>query len=201
LSSHIDVAPTLLALAGVDRTRSSEFAGRVLPGKDLSVVIGHAGARGVHAARDQVLFTFSGLAQTDAELMRVISEGAAAGKDQKTAMADSGFKPDLGKRGSVRAMFDGRHKFARYFSPLQRHRPSTLDQLYRWNDVEVFDLQRDPGEMNNLPGATRGNDALIASLNEQLNGAMEAEFGNDDGREMPDIAGIDWRLDLGRIEL
>jgi hypothetical protein len=30
---------------------------------------------------------------------------------------------------------------------------------------------------------------------------MEAEFGNDDGREMPDIAGIDWRLDLGRIEL
>jgi arylsulfatase len=35
----------------------------------------------------------------------------------------------------VRATFDGRYKFARYFSPVQRHQPTTPDQLYQWNDV------------------------------------------------------------------
>ena len=36
LSNHIDLAPTLLAMAGMDRTRSSEFAGRELPGKHMT---------------------------------------------------------------------------------------------------------------------------------------------------------------------
>ena len=198
LSSHIDVAPTLLALAGVDRTRSAEFAGRELPGRDLGPAIGRPG-RDLHAVRQQVLFTFSGIAQTDAELMRVIAEGAVAGKDQKTSIQEAGFKPDLRKRGSVRATFDGRYKFARYFSPLQRHRPTTIDELYRLNDLELYDLQADPGEMKNL-AATRGaNDALVTAMNAKLNAAMDAEFGRDDGREMPEVAGIDWAV--GRIEL
>jgi arylsulfatase len=199
LSSHIDLAPTLLSLAGMDRTRIAEFAGRDLPGKDLSPAIGNPGTSGLHAVREQILFTFSGVAQTDAELMRVIAEGTVAGKDQKTAIRDAGFKPDLGKRGSVRATFDGRYKFARYFSPLQRHRPTTLDQLYQRNDVELYDLQDDPGELKNLAALKGSNAALVASMNAKLNAVMDAEFGRDDGREMPEVAGIDWAV--GRIEL
>lgn len=199
LSGHVDVAPTLLALAGMDRARMGEIAGRELPGKDLSPAIGNASASGVHAVREQILFTFSGLAQTDAELMRVIAEGTAAGKDQKTAIQEAGFKPDLRKRGSVRATFDGRHKFARYFSPLQRHRPTTIDQLYQLNDLELYDLREDPGEMKNLAATKGSHDALVASMNAKLNAAMDAEFGKDDGREMPEVAGINWAV--GRIEL
>ena len=199
LSSHIDVAPTLLALAGVDRARSGEFAGRDLPGKDLSPALGNAQASSVHAVREQILFTFSGVAQTDAELMRVIAEGTVAGKDQKTAIQDAGFKPDLRKRGSVRATFDGRYKFARYFSPVQRHRPTAVEQLYQLNDLELYDLQSDPAEMKNLAAARGANDALVASMNAKLNAAMDAEFGKDDGREMPEVAGINWAV--GRIEL
>jgi arylsulfatase len=198
LSSHIDVAPTLLGFAGVDRTRSAEFAGRELPGKNLGAALGSPSGSGVHAVREQILFTFSGVAQTDAELMRVIAEGTAAGKDQKTAIQDAGFKPDLRKRGSVRATFDGRYKFARYFSPVQRHRPTTIEQLHEMNDLELYDLQRDPGEMSNL--ASKGaNDALVLSMNAKLNAAMDAEFGKDDGREMPEVAGLNWAV--GRIEL
>lgn len=186
-------------MAGMDRTRSSEFAGRELPGKDMGRAIGNPRGSDVHEVRDQVLFTFSGIAQTDAELMRVIAEGTAAGKDQKSAIQDAGFKPDLRKRGSVRATFDGRYKFARYFSVVQRHQPTTPDQLYQWNDVELFDLQRDQGEMKNL-GADKGhNEALVMAMNQKLNTVMDAEFGKDDGREMPDVANIDWTLD--RVEL
>jgi len=199
LSSHIDLAPTLLAAAGVDRARMAEFAGRDLPGKDLGPAIGNPSASGVHAVREQILFTFSGVAQTDAELMRVIAEGTVAGKDQKTAIRDAGFKPDLRKRGSVRATFDGRHKFARYFSPVQRHRPTTIEQLHQLNDLELYDLQEDPGEMKNLAATKGPHDALVASMNAKLNAAMDAEFGKDDGREMPEVAGINWAV--GRIEL
>jgi arylsulfatase len=199
LSSHIDLVPTLLSMAGVDRTRMSEFAGRDLPGKDLGATLANPGANDLHAARDAVLFTFSGIAQTDAELMRVIAEGTVAGKDQKTAITEAGFRPNLRKRGSMRTVFDGRHKFSRYFSPIQRHRPTDLEQLYQWNDLELYDLDNDPGEMTNLAAARGANDALVLAMNGKLNAVMDAEFGKDDAREMPDVDGIDWTL--GRIEL
>jgi hypothetical protein len=35
LTSHIDITPTLLAMAGIDATKRTEIAGRDLPGKDL----------------------------------------------------------------------------------------------------------------------------------------------------------------------
>jgi len=35
----------------------------------------------------------------------------------------------------VRATFDGRYKFARYCSPVQRHQPTTLDQLMAVSDA------------------------------------------------------------------
>ena len=61
------------------------------------------------------------------------------------------------KRGSMRTVFDGRHKFSRYFSPADRNRPKTIDELYNWNDVELFDLVKDPGEVKNL-GVDRAAD-------------------------------------------
>src|SRR5512144_3021575 len=42
LTSHIDVVPTLLSLAGVSSSAKGEFAGRDLPGKDLMPVLGNA---------------------------------------------------------------------------------------------------------------------------------------------------------------
>src|SRR5262249_12325473 len=54
LTSHIDVTPTLLSLAGVSATRRSEFAGRDLPGKDLAPVLSNPKPAGVHAAHKAV---------------------------------------------------------------------------------------------------------------------------------------------------
>jgi len=106
-----------------------------------------------------------------------------------------GFRPDLKKRGHVRSAFDGRYRFTRYFSPLDHNDPATLDDLFKWNDVELYDLVADPAEMNNLAMDRKTNAELIATMNGKLSAVIKAEIGKDDGRELPDIAGITWGLD------
>ena len=199
LSSHIDLAPTLLDLAGVPEGRRAELAGRALPGKSLAGAISAPARSSLHSVRDSVLFTYSGLATNDSELIRIISEAKAAGRDPKAAVQAAGYQPNLKKRGSLRTVFDGRYKFTRYFSPIERNSPRNLEELYRDNDVELFDLKTDPREMVNLAVNRGTNEALVSTMSEKLERIMAAEFGKDDGREMPPFEGIDWKLD--RIDL
>jgi arylsulfatase len=84
-------------------------------------------------------------------------------------------------------------------SPLDRNRPTTLDELYRWNDVELYDLQTDPEEMTNLAADRAANGPLVLEMSRKLETIMHAAFGPDDGREMPDFRGIDWTID--RVDL
>ena len=106
-----------------------------------------------------------------------------------------GYKPDMKKRGSLRTVFDGRYKFTRYFSPLDHNRPATLDELYKWNDVELFDLDTDPDEMVNLGADSAANRELILAMNAKLEALIKAEIGVDDGRELPNIPLVNWGID------
>ncbi|HEX8030749.1 MAG TPA: sulfatase-like hydrolase/transferase [Vicinamibacterales bacterium] len=195
ISSHIDIVPTLLAMAGVSDDQKGVFAGRELPGKNLMPVLGNAASAGVNAAREGILFTYSGLVANDADLIAVAGEAIASGKSPQESMKASGFKPDLKKRGSVRTVFDGRYKFSRYFSPVERNQPGNIEELYKNNDIELFDLDTDRAETVNL-GADRQKHAdLIATMSNKLEAVIKAEIGKDDGREMPEVANISWALD------
>ena len=195
LSSHIDIVPTLLAMAGVSDSQKGEFAGRNLPGKNLMPVLGKGGSADAHAMREAILFTYSSLLTNDAGLIGVAGEAIAAGKNPKESMKTSGFKPDLKKRGSVRTVFDGRHKFSRYFAPVDRNKPGNIDDLYQANDVELFDLQSDKSESKNLASDREKNADLISTMSGKLESIISAEIGKDDGREMPDVAKITWTID------
>ena len=62
------------------------------------------------------------------------------------------------------------------------------------NDVELFDVQADPAEMNNLAmGAGRSATSLLA-MNEKLNRLIDAEVGEDRGQMLP--GGIDAGWDV-----
>ena len=194
LTSHIDIAPTLLSLAGVSATQRSESSGRDLPGKDLAPLLSNPKVAGVHSAREGILFTYSALSTNDSDIFRVAGEAIAQGKDPRESMKTIGFQPDLKKRGSLRTVFDGRYKFTRYFAPVERNCPKSLDELYKANDVELFDLQSDPSEILNLAANRDKHHELIASMNAKLEALIKAEIGVDDGREMPDIPKVDWYL-------
>jgi arylsulfatase A-like enzyme len=199
LTSHIDLVPTLLSMAGVRPGSVGELAGRELPGRSFASAVGAPSSSGLHAVRDQVLFTYSGLATNDSEVTRIIADARASGRNPRDAMKTAGYRPDLKKRGSLRTVFDGRYKFTRYFSPVERNSPRDLDELYRWNDVELFDLREDPRERINLAADRGAREALLRAMNAKLEAAIAAEIGRDDGREMPAFEGIDWSID--RVDL
>jgi arylsulfatase len=134
-------------------------------------------------------------------MIKMVADGIAAGKDPKE-LAKSGVKPNLKKRGTVRAVVDGRYKFARYFSPLERHVVQSNDQLYANNDVELYDLKTDPQETKNL-GAVKGvNTNLVMEMSAKLERVIKDEIGVDNGREMPDVGGkdIEWTLQKNLID-
>lgn len=199
LTSHIDIVPTLLNFAGVDPQDISSIAGRSLAGKSMASVLANPASAGKHDVRDQSLFVYSGISTNDSEVIRIIAEAKANGQDPKEALKNSGYKPDLKKRGSLRSVFDGRYKFTRYFAPTERNLPTTLEELFAHNDVELFDLQNDAEEMNNLAIDKVKNAQLIMQMNAKLELAIAQEIGKDDGREMPDFPGIDWCID--RLDL
>ncbi|HRI04253.1 MAG TPA: sulfatase-like hydrolase/transferase [Pyrinomonadaceae bacterium] len=193
VSGHIDVAPTLLSMAGVKPGQVAELAGRELPGKDLTAVLQRAGSAPTNAVREAALFTYSGLFANDGDFFAQVVKNVAGGKDLTTAFKTSG-QPDLKKRGTVRTAADGRYKFTRYFGPTQHNTPKTIDDLYLNNDVELYDLQKDPSEMTNLAAVKGQNKELVMTMNTKLNNVIKAEIGADDGREMPEVKGISWVL-------
>jgi arylsulfatase len=195
ITSHIDIVPTLLSMAGVSTSQKGEFAGRDLPGKDFMPALGNPSTAGVNAVRDAILFTYSGLCTNDSGLFAVAADAISAGKSPMEEMKKVGYKPDLKKRGSVRAAFDGRYKFTRYFAPVDRNRPKNLDELYKVNDVELFDLQTNPAETTNLAVDREKNAALIGTMSEKLETVIKAEIGPDNGREMPEVGKITWAVD------
>ena len=64
----------------------------------------------------------------------------------------------------VRAIFDGRHKFARYFD-------DGMDE----QEYELYDLKNDPLEMHNLAGDT-GYRKIEREMSDRLREAEEKEM-------------------------
>jgi lipopolysaccharide biosynthesis regulator YciM len=130
--------------------------------------------------------------QSDAAQWRKVAEKASAllrqtGGKEKFKVA--GLKPNLAKRGAIRSVFDGRYQFTRYFSPKQHNRPTSIEALLKLNDVELFDLQADPNEINNLAMVPAKSADLLAAMNSKLNQLIDAEVGEDVGQMLP--GGID----------
>ncbi|HET9594030.1 MAG TPA: sulfatase-like hydrolase/transferase, partial [Anaeromyxobacteraceae bacterium] len=110
-----------------------------------------------------------------------------------TELKAAGIVPDMAKRGAVRSVYDGRYVFARYFSPKQHHRPETLEELRRHDDLELFDTAADPLEMENLAMGDRHRE-LVLAMNEKLNQLVDAEVGEDRGQMLPGGVDAGWEV-------
>jgi arylsulfatase len=121
---------------------------------------------------------------TDSGFFERIADYLRKGGDPKK-FKESGIRPDLSKRGFVRTVFDGRYKYSRYFSPREHNQPKTLQEILKYNTIELFDLKADPDELLNLGAEPEKHRELILRMNAMLNNLIRREIGEDNGQYLP----------------
>ncbi len=181
LTSHIDLLPTIVGLSGRSQSlRKQVTAG--MSGRDLTFLLDDPESADAHTARKAVLFNYVGLQLIDAKYFRQIAP-LQARREFVPPLTER--HPDLNKRGFMSFVFDGQHKFVRYYSPAKFNTPATLDEIFGNNDLELFDLKTDPEEVVNLAVDREKNGELVLRMNRLLNAMMTREVGNNDGEFLP----------------
>ena len=176
LTSHLDLLPTFFGLTGLPET-SRPATVKALPGRDFSAVLAEPEKAGVQAIRPGVLFNYMGVSTVDANYLR---EALAAPYVNKPRPPLSQAKLD--KRGLLSFAFDGRYKFGRYYAPTAFNTPQSLEEIFKNNDVQLFDLQNDPDEVHNLALDQEKNRSTLLRMNTLLNDLIAKEVGVNDGR-------------------
>jgi arylsulfatase len=175
LTSHIDLLPTFVGLAGLPDTQRPP-AVKALPGHDFSALLADPESASSTAVRSGVLFNYIGAGTVDAVFL---------GKTMKSLFVNQPTPPlseaNLTKRGFLALAFDGRYKFGRYYAPAASNTPQTLEEILKNNDIQLFDLQSDPGETNNLALEVEKNQATILRMNALLNELIAKEVGARSG--------------------
>jgi arylsulfatase A-like enzyme len=181
MTSHLDIASTILGLAGVSEDQRRKIAPQ-LKGKDFSSRVESPDSAGKNDVREGALYNFNMWVYQDAELMHKVYDAQIRGQNPK----DLGLEVNLTNRGAIRSVTDGRYRYSRYFSPLQHNLPVSMEQIFKYNDVELYDLQEDPNEMKNMAVDVKANGDLLIAMNQKLTDLIDEEVGDDDGSFLPE---------------
>ncbi|MBT5187525.1 MAG: sulfatase-like hydrolase/transferase, partial [Kordiimonadaceae bacterium] len=179
LFSSIDLAPTLLGLVGEDYRQIDAR----LKGHDYSNIIYGKPTK----ERDALLVSFSNTTQGNSRLEKIRMLQKEAEKKGAPKMAFT-FPDDFiqfDTRTLGRGIMTKKYKYSRWFTPGDHHKPVTWSSLMGRNDLELYDLENDPLELNNLAFNPEKHKKLIMSLNDQLNALIETEVGIDLGALLP----------------
>lgn len=189
VTAHLDIAPTLVSFSGVDAAKQAAIV-KGLPGKSLSGVLAAPEKAGLDAVRAGALFNYNMFAYIDGAFLQKAADHINQGGNPKELKA-AGIVPDLMKRGAVRSVYDGRYVYSRYFSPKQHNRPTTMEAIRRFNDVELYDTVADPLEIDDL---ARSKPELVMAMNEKLNRLIDEEVGEDRGQMLPGGIDAGWEV-------
>jgi arylsulfatase len=194
LGGGVDLIPTLLQLAGLNVTALRERY-PALVGHSVAAAVADPAARTQRDERGH-LFNYNTTHYLDSDFAAALAgDGIEADAWMPLRALRAGHRPlpRTDNPALFRGIHTGRHKFARYFRPDSHHDPAGWDALVRHNQLELYDLQEDPLEMNNLAHGLPADGtevdpalrALVLELNDRTRALVAAEVGEDLGDELP----------------
>ncbi len=181
--SSADLIPTLLGLAGFDYA-SIKLHAPTLVGHDHSPIVTDPQRLG---PRDQsgALAYWTGLTFLNHNNVRRLDDLVKRPLALRIPRMLQMMRETVAEnRGAMRGVITRDYKFARYFSPVAHNLPSTWEALTRANDIEFYDLRKDPNETKNLAIDPQYRDRIMAA-NRQLQQLITSEIGVDDGSFLP----------------
>ena len=192
-TSHLDIVPTVVALTGKSTAPVADTLAR-MKGQDFSPLLRRPVDPDFTRRRGGVLFCYSQLMVHDPKFTRELYDTLFDKSIARSAQFRTieTFPVDWSLRVCIRSITDERYKFSRYFSFRDFNTPATLEELRARNDLELYDLARDPDEMVNLAHDFARNRDLIAAMNAKLNALIAREIGPDEGSFLPLKGWIDW---------
>ncbi len=187
VTTHIDLLPTMIGFAGLPNDENAKV-GDGLPGRDIGTLLSDPESASFDELRPGALFAFNMLSYFDPRFIKESADALKAGRL-------SAVKPNLDTmRGSIRSIVDGKYRYSRYFSPKRHNLPQTLEEILQHNDIELFDLESDPHENNNLAKNPEQYRELIETLNAKMNALIEEEIGEDVGQMLPLSGPVSWAI-------
>ncbi len=183
LFCSLDFVPTLLSLTGASgQTVAQKWP--ALRGYDMAGVI-----EGGEPSRRTGILLNSSIVHANNPLRasqhaRERDKAARAGEERPEYRWPVDYL-DPGLKSFMRAVYDGRYRFARYFAPTDHHIPTGWSELIARNEIELYDTHSDPQEMNNLACSATEYQHVILRMNARLNQLIRDEVGSDDGAGLP----------------
>lgn len=185
LTSQVDIVPAILSFAGIaEAERKEQFP--ALRGRDLSLALGAGADRGLKGlGREGVLYQWDSRLYGSPEGVREIARAFKdSGLNKLWGFYEGFIAEGVKYRHGMRGSYDGRYRFARYFRPTEHNTPSSLEELKRLNDLELYDTQSDPLERINIANRPENAD-LVWKMAQLTNRLVAEEVGEDDGQMLP----------------
>lgn len=185
LASAVDLIPTMLEMAGVPNQKIKELYPQ-LAGTSVLKAILEPGSKTPRDTRGILLNYDVPLYMDPAFVERSMKHNVKGdGLMPIRSLFQTGVPfPDMNQFSFFRGIHDGQYKFARYFRPSQHHLPKDWETLTQYNQLELYNIQADPQELNNLAKNPEQYKELILQLNQRLNDLVALEIGEDLGDEL-----------------
>lgn len=189
--SNIDIVPTLLEFTGLSkldlRNKYPE-----LKGNSYSELVENVDYDNVRDKEGHLIHGVQ-IIPTVFEVAEKFRHTALADGflDKVTAfMSEGKFLPDFTPPLNYKGVVDKKHKFLRFFSPRQNNIPTNFSELTKYNaDYQLYDLENDPFEMNDL-AKDENNRKLLMAMNDKCNRLADKEIGLEN--HILHLPGPDW---------
>ncbi|MAK01978.1 MAG: hypothetical protein CMP35_00875 [Rickettsiales bacterium] len=189
--SNIDIVPTLLEFTGLSKSELRDKYPE-LKGNSYAELVENVEYDNIRNQEGHLIHGVQIIPAVFEVAEKFRHTGLAEGywEKAKAFMSKGNFLPNFAPPLNYKGVVDKKYKFLRFFSPRQNNIPINFDELSKYNaDYQLYDLENDPFEMNDL-AKDENNRKLLMAMNNKCNRLADKEIGLEN--HVLHLPGPDW---------